>query len=247
MTQPANYADIRLITGEQGSGKSTTGMGFATDDYHEQLDGIVSPDGERIKAKALSKEDKEYLRKAGINPNPLKYVRVFSGSQSKIIKIPQGFTVSSPVKIFANFHVYGMYYSYISLAELFQYVNTDLFSNAWILSDESVMTDSRNSMEIGGKLAAQFGATVRKRNSHMCIMAQYTELIERRYRLFHTMKVLCSYDPNTQIVTCDVKERNNPSYSFDYWQPMYRPYFNTNELIPIPQDKIDKALAKIYG
>ena len=247
MVQPASYADIRLITGEQRSGKSTTGAAFAIDDYYKQLDGLVSANGEKVKAQSLSQEDKEYLRRNGINPNILKYVRISSGSQSKLIKIPNGFTVSSPVKIFANFHLFGICYSYISLAELFQYVNTDLFSNAWILSDESVMTDARNSMEVGGKLAAQFGATIGKRNSHMCIMSQYTEMIERRYRLFHTMKVLCTYDPETKLVTCDVKERNQPSYSYDYWQPMYRPYFNTNELIPIPQDKIDKALAKIYG
>lgn len=242
---PATYADIRLINGEQGSGKSTTGVACPADDYYGQLEGIVSPNGEVIRAKVLSKADKLYLQRCGIAPNIFKYVRVFSedDSQSKIIQIPKDFLVKSPVKIFANFHLHGLVYAYISLVDIIQYINTDLFNNAWILSDESVMTDARNSMENAGKLTAFFGGSIRKRNSHMCLMVQYNEQIERRFRLYHTMRVLCSYDEQSKVVTCDMKKRGEPSFSYDYWAPNYWRFFDTNELPHIPQYKIDRTLA----
>ena len=249
LQEPATFADIRLINGEQRSGKSTTGVAFAADDYYDHLEAIVSPSGEFIKAKVLSKEDKLYLRKCGVAPNIFKYVRVFSddGVQSKIIKIPQGFLVKSPVKIFANFHLYGLWYAYISLVDIIQYINTTLFHNSWVLSDESVMNDARNSMEIAGKLSVALGATIGKRNIHMCLMVQYNEMIERRYRLFHTMRALCSYDATAKVITCDMKKRGEPAFSYDYWEPNYRRFFDTNELVPVPQYKIDRTLAKMYG
>lgn len=247
--QPASYGDIRLINGEQRSGKSTTGVAFAADEYYEQLDGIVSPSGEVIKAKCLTKDEKQYLGRHGITPNIFKYVRVLSddGKESKIIRIPKDFIVSSPVHIFANFHLYGLYYSYISLADIVQYMNEPLFNGAWILSDESVMTDTRNSMERAGKLIANFGATIGKRNAHMCLMTQYNEMIERRYRLFHTMRVLCSYESKTKIITCEIKKRGEPAFSYDYWAVNYFRFFDTNELVPVPQDKIDRTLAGMYA
>ena len=246
--EPATFADIKLINGEQGSGKSTTGVAFASDDYYDKLEAIVSPSGEFIKAKVLSKEDKLYLQKCKIRPNIFKYVRVFSDDgESKIVKIPDGFIVKSPVKIFANFHLYGLEYAYISLADIIMYINTDLMNDAWILSDESVMTDARNSMENAGKLTASFGGSIRKRNSHMCLMVQYNEMIERRYRLFHTMRVLCSYDAQSKVITCDMKKRGESTFSYDFWSPNYWRFFNTEELVHVPQDKIDRTLAKMYG
>jgi hypothetical protein len=246
-SQPANYADVRIINGEQGSGKSTIGVGFAVGDYHAQMEGLMSPNGSTIAAKSLTKADKVALIQERVYPSPFKYCRVFSedAAHSKVIRIPSNYLVLSPVKIFANFTMYGVRYAPISLFDLIQYMNTDLFNNSWILSDESVMTDARNSMENAGKLSAGFGATIRKRNAHMCLMVQYTEQLERRYRLFHTMEVICSYDNARHRVNIDIKKRGEPSVSTDIDAKQYWPYFDTNELIKVPQYKIDKTLAKM--
>ncbi len=241
--QPATYADIRIINGDPRSGKTETGVAFPVDDYYGQMTGIVSSNGELIKARALNKNDKSFLRRYGIPYNKIHYAWVFSddGKQSKLIRIPKDYMVISPVHIFANFHLYGVKYAYIDLAKIIEHINTDLFSDSWVLSDESVMTDARNSMENAGKLSAAFGATIGKRNIHMCLMVQYNEMLERRYRLMHTMRVICTYDEDTKRINLDINDRGE-RFSTDYYAPTYWSFFNTKELPQVPQYKIDRAL-----
>jgi hypothetical protein len=248
MGDTPNFADIRLITGDQGSGKSCTEVAFAVGDYYDKLTGIVSPTGEVIKAQCIDKKDKLILRQAGLTPNKFNYVRVFSdnGRDSKLIHFPKNFMAVSQIKIFANFHLYGIVFSYITLADLIQYVNTELFNDAWILSDESVMTDARNSMETAGKLVAALGATIRKRDAHLCIGAQYNEMVERRFRLFKTTTVECTYDEDSKYITLEITKRGEQPFTTDYWSPNYWRFYNTKELIPVPQQKIDKVLARMY-
>jgi hypothetical protein len=250
--QPVAYADVRIVTGDQRAGKSNTTVKFAVDPYHEQLDGIMFPNGQIIKAKSVAKsvnpEDHQALRKMGVFPSKLRYARIFSedGRHSKLIRIPDDCIVLSPVHIFANFHMYGIRYTYIGLEDIIEYINTDLFKDAWILADETGMTDARYSMEAEGKLGAQFYATIGKRRAHFCSISQYNEMVERRIRLFGTMRVLCSYDKETRYITCDIKERGEPSYSFYYYAPPYWRYFDSEEIMKVPQYRIDKAMQKIY-
>ncbi len=247
---PPTYADIRLLTGDQRSGKSNTLVAFPVGDYYTRLSGIVSPSGEIIKAKSIDKtvnpNDYTLLKRAGVAPNKLKYVRVYSPDekQSKLIKIPQGYLVQSPVKIFANFHLFGVRYSYISIDDVVKYMNTELFNDSWILSDESAMTDARNSMNATGILIAQFGATIGKRNAKFCLAAQYNEMAERRFRLFATTRIECSYDEDTRYITLVIKKKGELEFTTDYFAPQYWFFFKTQELIAIPQHKIDRALGK---
>lgn len=244
---PPTYADVRIILGEQRSGKSTVLVAFPVGDYFDKLTAIIAPNGLRLKAKSVSKSvnpsDYTTLKRAGIYPNKFKYVRVFSDDekQSKLITIPKGYFVDSPVHIFANFTLYGIHYAYISLEDVIRNMNTPLFNDAWILSDESAMTDARNSMDKAGKLMAQFGATAGKRNAHFCIAAQYLEMIERRFRLFATTTIECQYDEDTQYVSIDVVKRGE-KFSTDFYQPLYRKFYKTQELIAVPQYKQARAL-----
>lgn len=251
MTQessPPSYADIRLITGSQRNGKSNSLVAFPLEDYIDHLTAIMSPSGNKIKAKTINANDKSILKQCGLRPNKLDYVRVFSNDdkQSKLIKIPRDYMVLSPVHIFANFHLYGVRFSYIGITDIIENINTQLFDDSWILADESVLTDARNSMESMGKLVAMFSATIGKRNAKLCVAAQYHEMVERRIRLFATTTVTCSYDKDTKFITCDIKSPNEPEFSVDYYAPLYWRFFNTKELIQIPQEKIDRALARIY-
>ena len=244
---PPTYADVKIITGDQRQGKSTVLVAYPVDDYYNNLNAIVAPNGLRIKAKSVSKgvnpADNLLLRRAGIVPSKFKYVRVFSEDerQSKLITIPKGYFVDSPVKIFANFTLFGISFVKISLDDVIRYKDTPLFNDAWVLSDESAMTDARNSMTKAGILMAQFGATVGKRNAHFCVAAQYLEQIERRFRLFATTTISCTYDEDTQYVTVDVTRRGE-KFTTDFYQPLYRPFYKTQELIASPQHQIDRAL-----
>lgn len=239
-----SYADIRLFTGEQGSGKSNTLVAFPVGDYYSQMTALITPSGARIKAHSLTKEDKLILQQSKIFANKLQYCRVFSddGKQSKLIRIPKDYLVESPVHIFANFHLYGIRYSPISITDIIENLNEPTFDEGWILSDESVMTDARNSMEAFGKLSATFGGMIRKRAAHLCVAAQYNEMVERRLRLFATTRITCSYDETTGYITLTIKKRGEPEFSTDYWAKTYWRFFDTKELIKVPPQKIRRAL-----
>ena len=243
----ASEADVRLITGDQRDGKTTVLVAYAKDDYYDNLSGIISPSGNKIKAKALTEKDKQLLRDNKIIPHPFRFVRVFSddGKHSKIIRIPVGYNVLSPVKIFANFHLYGLRYKYTTLGELLEYINSDLFTDCWVLSDESAWTDPRNSMTTFGKTVATFSATIGKRNVRFCQATQFSEMIERRLRLFWTTKCLCTYDKDTKMVTVDMTKKGEPSRSDDFYAPYYFPNFDSTERIPVPERFISRALESI--
>lgn len=245
--EPPPYADVRLILGDQRSGKSCTGVAYAKDDYYDQLVGLVSPAGQVLKAKSLDVGDKEYLEECGIFPDVFKYVRAFTADakKSKIIAIPQGWTVLSPVRIFANFHMFGLKYAFITLADMLQYVNSDLFINAWLLSDESAFTDPRNSMTGVGKIIAFFGATVGKRNIHFCQMTQYNNMIEVRFRQFATTRVLCTYEERTKMITVEINERGKPRRSASYYAPRYWANFDTTERQKVSELQIARAMETI--
>jgi len=246
-SSPRTYADVKLILGDQGSGKTCSGVALVKEDYYDQLTGIQSPSGEIIRARCLNEDDRIYLEKRGVFPDKFKYIRVFSddGVKSKIIKKPSDYDVISPVKIFSNFHLFGMSHALITLADVVQYLNSDLFTNAWILSDESVMTSARNSMTAVGKLLAGLGATIRKRDLHFCQMSQYNRQVDWQFRAYATTRILCSFDEITKVITCDITERGQPRRSVSYWAPAYWRNFDTKEVPKIPERTLAKAFETV--
>jgi len=245
--QPPSYAHISLILGEQRSGKSTTSTALPIDDYHLKMDKLISPNGEFVKAKCIDKNDKQELRRCGIVPNIFNYVRVFSDDekQSKIIKKPKDWLVGSPIRIFSNYHLFGVKYVYITIVDIIQYMNSDLFVNSWVLSDESAMVDTRNNMTTEGKQVAQFLATIGKQNIHFVQNAQLNGMVEVRLRAFATTHIICSYDERTCLITCDIKERGKNPYSYSYDGRIYRRFFDTTERQKVSEKKLAKALANV--
>lgn len=248
---PATYADIRLICGGQGAGKSTIGSGFAVTDYYKNLTGLWLPGGQLIKAKSVDRmanpEDYMTLRRAGIFPNVLKYARIYSddGKQSKLIKIPADWTAQSPIHIFANYHFYGIRYKRCSLPFVIENINTNLFYDAWILFDESDETSARRSMEAMGKLGAQFAASIRKRRAHYIIMTQFNRMAEVLIRLFASTHIDCTYDEESHYITCEGTRRAE-RLDFEVYAPDYWPYFDTEEIVETSQEHIDRALAQYW-
>jgi hypothetical protein len=225
-------ADIRIITGPQGSGKSMTGVAYPVDDYFE-------------KAKAIFPSGKQY---------PI--VRTFpyylcKTDDERILRLPpdfraRGIRIESPVKIFANFKLFGIKFVYTDLTMMIQNMNSPLISDAWFLIDESFMIDKRNSMTQIGKIVAQFGATIRKRRLHLLIMVQYKSMAELRLRVFATQTILCEYDKRTGYVTLTISKKGEKrKQTVSYNSIQYRRYYDTYELIPIPEHVIEKAKALV--
>lgn len=246
-----DYADVRILHGDQGQGKSVTSVALATDDYYEKMTGMVSLQGQYIKARSLYEEEQLELEDRGIEYDHLKHVRVYSGigKESKIIALPPDFMVLSPVKIFSNFTLYGLRYVPIDGARIIEYINDDtsFLRDAWVLLDESIIVDKHDTMTREGKMSATFGAQVAKRDLRLTICSQYLSMVQSRYNLFATTRVLCSYDMFTHIVTLDVNTRSPEMVSTSYYCPPYWRFYKRSEVVKVPQNKVDKILADMMA
>jgi len=240
-------ADIRIILGDQRNGKSTIATGFAIDDYIAHMENIISPDGDWIKAKCLTRDELDWLWKKGIKAYPVTHCRIFRGGESKIIEIPPKFMVDSQVKIFANYTLYGVYYVPLDMYTLIDNINGDLIKDAYVLMDESAMTDARDSMTTEGKMTAKFGAQVGKRHLHFCNISQNWAIVESRYRAFKTTSIWCTYDKEAHIIECDIQQKGEDSYSEELYAPPYWRFFDSSEIVKVPQHRVDAALARING
>jgi len=225
-------ADIRILTGPQGSGKSMTGVAYPVDDYFE-------------KAKAIFPSGKQYPI---IGTFPYYLCKTNDG---RILKLPndyrtRGIRIESPVKIFANFKLFGLKYIYTDMKMMIQNMNSPLITDAWFLIDESFMIDKRNSMTQVGKIVAQFSATIRKRRLHLVIMVQYKSFAELRLRIFATQTILCEYDKRMGVVTLTISKKGEKrKQTVSYNSMQYRRYYDTYELIPIPEHVIERAKALV--
>ncbi len=242
-------ADVRLLTGDQGGGKTGTAVALVVDDTYMNIDGIRSPDGQFYKARALNESEIKKLESHGINYNILKHICVHSpnNGQYKIIEKPKGYVVSSPVRIFSNFHFFGIYFKYVDLPFIIEHINDDLIMDGWIVLDESIMTEKRDTMSSVGKMMAWFGAQARRRRLKMVIIAQYADMVQSRFNLFATTKAICTYDKKTNNISLEVNRNSPVMKSTTYYAPDYWRFYKHDERVLVPQYRIDKTLAGIYN
>ena len=243
---PQAQADARLLMGEQRSGKNGLAVAYFKDDYHEHLTGLMIPNnsGQIIKARALTDADWKTMR--GIPYHPFKYAVVMSPDrkQSKIIKIPKGYMPLSSVKCFANFHIYGLMAAYVGIDDVIENVDNDLFTNAYVLSDESSWLDRRFNMTTEGKEMAKFTATIGKRNLHFLQLVQFSDQIDGRFIKFATTRAYCQFNPQTKEVTAEIKEKGKPDRNVTFYLPWYWHNYDTSERVPAGQYNINRALKK---
>lgn len=245
----SSLADIRRICGAQGTGKSLTAVALVVDDNYSKLTGIISPEGEYYKAKPLNEDEIHTLKMRHIVYNPLKHIRLFSNTDnsSKITTKPNGWMIESPVKTFTNFNLYGIRYKYIDDVFIIENINNDIMNDAWVILDESVLTDKQDTMSKISKMIVKFGAQIRKRRIHLIIIAQTASQINSRFNLFATTVVECSYDKDTHIVDLEVNKTSPYMESTSFYAPDYWKFYRHDELVKVPQHKVDKMLTDIYN
>lgn len=225
-----NKADIRVLTGDQGKGKSNTGVAYALDDYFENAN-VVFPSGNKY---PIVSTFPYYLCKTG---------------DGRILRLPKnyrerGIRIESPIRIFANFHLYGVKYTYADLPFIINNLNSSLLRYAWFLIDENHFVDKRYSMSTIGKIMAGsgFAGSIRKRHLHLILMMQYKSFVELRLRVFATTTILCDYNEFTKYIDLTISrkgERKKQSVSF--YAPQYWKYYDTDELMPVPEHMIERA------
>lgn len=244
-----NEADVRLISGDQGGGKSCTATALVIDDCYEKITAIVSPEGLRYEASALVESEILRLENAGIPYDAHRHLRIFAPNsvESKVILKPKDYTIETSVRIFSNFHFYGVKFMLVDLETIIANINSTLIKDGWVVLDESFMVDKRDTMSNVGKMMAWFGAEARKRHLHMVIISQYFNMVQSRFAYFAKTRVLCEYDTYTKRISLDVNQKSEVMKSTSYYAPKYWPYYDHDEIIQKPQYKIDRTLAGMYS
>jgi hypothetical protein len=98
-----------------------------------------------------------------------------------------------------------------------------------------------------GRFMEWFGAECRKRHIRMVVDMQYRRMLQSIFHMYATTTVECSYDEDTSLVTLDVNKNSPVMSSTSYLSDRYRRFYKTDELMKIPQFKIDRALKSFSG
>ena len=237
---PLSKAPIALIVSPQGGGKSTIMTARAVDSTFANATSVIMPNGFEVPClPALNDKSKPIIGSV---------IPLFKGEEPFVAEVPDdACVVAESIKIFANYHLYGIRSYFVSLADIVENINTDLFTNAYLYLDEGYIgADARNSMNMLNQiLSTQFAFQLRKRHLHFTIAYPLSRMADIRYRLMWTERIECEYNDKTFEITAKIRKNGKEKkITFDaslYWQ-----YFNTDERFKIPESKISKALSSAY-
>lgn len=162
-----------------------------------------------------------------------------------VAKIPENSCViAKSVRIFANYHLYGVRYMYCDLATILEYINSDLLLDGWVLIDEAYIgADSRNSMNLLNQIiSTHLGMQIRKRRLHLMVSYPMDSMAEKRFRLARTERITCSYNEKTFEVTAEIKKDKEKKKVVTFYAPTYWGYFDTEERFALSERKKNKAI-----
>ena len=218
---PFNDAHVTIIEADQGGGKSC----YAT-------------------AKVVSAYDndcvKNYFSEKGIDLIVKSYDRrervakiVIKGVK-KYVRIPADYKLHSDMRIFSNYHLYGLPYVYLpNFGTMLKWLKDGLIVNGWLLLDEYyVGGNARDSMSAFGKEMEKQSFQMRKMQLEVVIITPHARLIDKWTRSVPTKHILCSYDKDKMEITASIKEKGKKKYIMPPFDAsLYFGNYNTNERI----------------
>lgn len=220
---PFEEAHITMIEGDQGKGKSGTGTGLVVDAY--DIDCVRVWQEETF---GMSYEVKSFDRDTRI-------ARIIKNGEIKHIRIPDSYKLWTPMKVFSNFHLWGIRYVYCpSFWHILDWLKKDIIVDGWLLLDEAYIgVSAHESMTKFGKEWRKSGFQYRKMRLEVVIITPVAKLIEKYLRLTPTRHILCKEaNQKTGLITIEITEKGVPGKKeITYDSRRYRRNYNTNERI----------------
>lgn len=243
---PFSHAKVALIRGEQGSGKTNTLTGIIVDKYFKHLCGIQAPDGKVFMAKCHSSlldglDYHEYVDLLVPHPD--------GGTVLQTIKLPEDFVPLSTLRIFVNYHLFGLQYVYCRVGDIVEWINSGLIRNGILGIDEAYLSnDARRSMDNLSIVLTQYSQQLRKRQLETYVLVQHGRLIDWRWKWVAHEELSCKYNEQTYKIEVTQKFlKKGRQKTFKYYAPQYWKYYDTNELPEMPQMYIDKVIRSLRG
>lgn len=196
-TKPFSEAHVTLIEGDQGSGKSVTATGMVVDSYYKDCVRVFCKEKLNIDVEVKSYDR---LNRVG---------KIFHQGKNKIVHIPEYYKLHSPMRIFANFHIYGIPYVFCpTFRHILQWLKQGLIVNGWLIMDEAYIgTNARDSMTAFGKEMEKQGFQMRKMQLEVVYISPLSGLLDKFTRLTPTKRILCSYNKQICEVTLEIRQK----------------------------------------
>ena len=165
-------------------------------------------------------------------------------TNTAVARVVDAYREDPSTKIFTNFHLYGIKYVLIDLATLLEYLNSKLLKDGYVIIDEAYIgLNARDGMAIINKIGTWFGMQAGKRRVHLIVIVQHGRMVDWIYRWLMSEHILCSYNAKTRMITLQVKKKNAKRIRvINYYAPQYWSYYDTEEIVEIPDSKIAKAI-----
>jgi hypothetical protein len=202
------------------------------DDYFDHIYAIRSPEGFVFPVDPYMRDIVKLLPLPGEN-----------GKESALIQIPPDYIPLSTVKIFANYHLFGMEYMYASPEVVLNLINTGIIAHGkWVIDESYLSGEARRGQNTLNLVYTWLAQQMRKRDIELYLLVQHGRFIDWRFRYLAKRKILCRYNDKTHMIRLLVQNlAKGTEKILHYYAPFYWKYFDTNELPPIPDLMIRKA------
>jgi len=227
------WREQKDVEAQMGEGKTNTATAIVIDKYFAQAKAIVSPEGHVFPVEPCKLDKLKLLPLPGEN----------SAQEPKVITVPKDYHVVSDVKIFVNYHLYGVQYVLCDPLMMLEYLNTGLIANGILVIDEAyIQGEARRGMNSLTLLYTWFAQQMRKRDIELYLLVQHGRFIDWRFRYIAKRKILCRYSDKTQKVRLLIQDLSKGTEKIvSYWAPLYWRFFDTNELPPVPEKMLIKG------
>jgi len=221
-TEPFSEAHITLIEGDQGEGKSNTATGMIVDAHSRDCVRIFCRDKLNMECEVINYDRKNRIAKIRVD------------GDIKLIRIPSSYNLKSPMRIFTNFHLYGIPYVYCpSFAHILKWMMQDIIKDGWLLIDEYYIGgNARDCMTAFGKALEKQGFQYRKMQLEVIIITPMASTIDRYMRIIPTKRISCAYNKKTREITLEIREKGiHGKKTVTYDATQYWGNYWTNERI----------------
>ena len=219
---PYTEARVTIIDGEQGDGKSCTATARVRDAYDKDCIRVFCENILKIKCVV-----KNYNRKSRI-------AKIKYNGRLKLVQIPPDYKLRSPMKIFCNYHLYGIPFIYCpSFHHILAWLEQGIIVKGWLIVDEAyVGMNARASMnQLGKELEKQY-FQFRKMQLDVVIVTPMARLIDWTMRMIPTERIHCTYNKKTRRITLTIKKKGiHGERKVDYDATQYWGNYRTNERI----------------
>ncbi len=239
---PFSQADIRLHEGEQGMGKSNTAVGRVVEDVLRQTAELYIK-GKGIQGEVLHARDIVKVVSGKVTILAREAIIKVDGGKRRIV-IAKEYPLA-PVNIFCNFHLYGLQYRYCSFAQMIEGLADGTIHDGWLIIDQAeIGGDAREGMKLLARTITKYGFQFRKRRLHVIMLYPSRKVADWRFRSIFSETVSCSYNQKTHEITLYIWKRGEKKERppVTYWAPQYWPYYDTEELIGLPEGEVARAI-----